>query len=342
MWRRLERQQIRDLERRWTVMKKVTALLLSLFLVFGMSTTALADEVTIRTTVPERHTVNVQAEGGKIIANNQVCQGSVKIERQRVQSWWIVPDAGMVLSALYYNGEDVMAQVRAGVFTAPALTDDATLEAIFANAPSTPRDEQYDVSGTITGPDGKPVPGAAVDIGGQTGTTDENGNFTVKDVPPGTHTVTVTDQDGNVIGIGEITIEDPQGGSMTVTTDSNGNPMIVPGNSTTMISLTLTVGEDGVIAIGDVEDATPAREESEEPEDTEEPAASDDKTKPSDDKTGASGGRQGSSDGKAETSGGKSLQTGDMTDPVLWLALLCISAAVLGIAGIERKRKKSE
>ena len=164
----------------------------------------------------------------------------------------------------------------------------------------------------------------------------------MKDVPPGTHTVTVTDQEGNVIGIGEITIEDPQGGSMTVTTDSNGNPMIVPGNSTTMISLTLTVGEDGVIAIGDVEDATPAREESEEPEDTEEPAASDDKTKPSDDKTGASGGRQGSSDGKAETSGGKSLQTGDMTDPVLWLALLCISAAVLGIAGIERKRKKSE
>ena len=94
----------------------------------------------------------------------------------------------------------------------------------------------------------------------------------MKDVPPGTHTVTVTDQEGNVIGIGEITIEDPQGGSMTVTTDSNGNPMIVPGNSTTMISLTLTVGEDGVIAIGDVEDATPAREESEEPEDTEEPA----------------------------------------------------------------------
>ena len=65
MWRRLERQQIRDLERRWTVMKKVTALLLSLFLVFGMSTTALADEVTIRTTVPERHTVNVQAEAAK-------------------------------------------------------------------------------------------------------------------------------------------------------------------------------------------------------------------------------------------------------------------------------------
>ena len=46
-------------------MKKVTALLLSLFLVFGMSTTALADEVTIRTTVPERHTVNVQAEAAK-------------------------------------------------------------------------------------------------------------------------------------------------------------------------------------------------------------------------------------------------------------------------------------
>ena len=44
-----------------------------------------------------------------------------------------------------------------------------------------------------------------MDIGGQTGTTDEDGEFIIEDVPTGKWPVTVIDKDGNVIGIGEIT-----------------------------------------------------------------------------------------------------------------------------------------
>lgn len=40
-----------------------------------------------------------------------------------------------MLEHLYYNGVDVTAQVRAGMFTAPALVGDNTLEAVFADAP---------------------------------------------------------------------------------------------------------------------------------------------------------------------------------------------------------------
>lgn len=307
-------------------MKKVTALLLSLLLLFGMSTTALADEVTIRTTVPERHTVSVQAEGGRIIANNQVCRDSVQIQRQKVQSWWIVPDGGKVLSVLYYNGENVTAQVKAGVFTAPALTDNATLEAVFADAPSAPQDEQYDVSGTVAGPDGKPVPGATVDIGGQTGATDENGNFTVEDVPSGSHTVTVTDQDGNVIGIGEITIGIPESGELSTTTDSNGNPVIVPGSGTAMINLTLTVGEDGVITIGSVKDVTSVQEEPGESDETH--TAKPETSYPDNE--------------KPDSADGGSPQTGDNRNSFFWLALLCVSAAALGVIGVKRRQRKPE
>lgn len=320
-------------------MKKLTALLLSLLLLWGMGTTAFADEVTISTTVPERHTVSIQAEGGRIIADNQVCRGSVRIERQKEQSWWIVPDAGNVLSALYYNGQDVTVRVRSGVFTAPPLTGDAELLAVFADAPSSSQDEQYDVSGTVIGPDGSPVPGATVDIGGQTGTTDENGNFTVEDVPPGTWIVTVTDPDGSVIGIGEITITEPEGDSLTVTADEDGNPVITPGGGTTAIELPLIIGGDGVISIGDVKDAAPSREEPEQPGDTGTPGS-----QTGDQSGNQSGGQSGSQSGsQSPGSGGKTTgkdlpKTGDGPNIVFWGVLLFVSCA--GWAGTALCRRK--
>lgn len=299
-------------------MKKVTVLLASLLLLFGMSATAFADEVTISTTVPERHTVSIQAEGGQIIADHRTCGASIQVVRQSAQTYWIVPDAGKVLSALYYNGKNVTAQVRAGMFTAPVLTDDAVLEAVFADAPSSSGDERYDVNGTITGPDGRPISGAVVDIGGQTGTSDASGNFIVENVPAGTWTVTVTDSEGNVIGIGEITMEEPDSGSMSVVTDSNGNPVISPGSGTATISLTLYIGSDGVISIGDVKDGTPVWTEPEKPD-------------------GQTPGWQ-ASDG--QTPGETSPKTGTVGDAVFWGALMLASAA--GLVGIVLCRQKKK
>lgn len=218
------------------------------------------------------------------------------------------------------------------MFTAPALTDDAALRAVFTDAEVPSGDTGYDVGGTITGPDGKPISDATVDIGGHTGTTDGNGNFIVEDVPPGTHTVTVTDKDGNVIGIGEITIEEPDGNSLTWTTDGNGNPVIIPGRNTTAISLTMTIGEDGVISIGNVKDVTPARAEQEQPEDTGKPGAAGGGSSQTGSKTAAN------SSGSAASSG--SPATGDEINLILWFSLLTLS--LCGFVGIWIFQKKKQ
>lgn len=233
-------------------------MLLILLMLCGMSVTAYAEDVTISATVPDRHTVTVEADGGKIVINGHVCGASIQVERLREQTYWIIPDAGKTLEALYYNGEDVTGQVKAGVFTAPELIGDATLKAVFQNAPSAPGKEYYNISGTVTDGAGKPVPGATVDIGGHTGVTDQNGTFLIKDVPPGTWPVVITDGDETIIGIGEITIGEPGGGSLTVTTDGNGNPVITPGKGTETIGMTLVISVDGTISVRNIKDATPS------------------------------------------------------------------------------------
>lgn len=233
-------------------MKKVLSLLLALVLACGVSMTAYAGEAAIRTTVPQRHTVTVEADGGRVIANNRVCGGTVLIERQKAQTYWIVPDGDRELDRLYYNGEDVTGQMAGSAFTAPALTGDATLKAVFRDAAASAEDG-YTVGGTITDEEGKPVPGATVDIGGHTGITDEDGHFTIPEVPPGTYPVVITDKDGSVIGIGEITIGQPKDDAPTLTEDDNGSPVITPGMGNTNIDLAIIVNGDGSIDLEDVD-----------------------------------------------------------------------------------------
>ena len=68
------------------------------------------------------------------IADNKVCGDTVLIERQKEQTYWIIPDEGKELDKLYYNGEDVTSQMAGSTFTAPALIGDATLKAVFEDA----------------------------------------------------------------------------------------------------------------------------------------------------------------------------------------------------------------
>lgn len=59
-----------------------------------------------------------------------------------------------------------------------------------------------------------------------------------------------------MIGLGEITISAPDGEDLTVSADENGNPVIKPGSDTDSIGLTLEIGGDGGIGVGNVRDAT--------------------------------------------------------------------------------------
>lgn len=304
-------------------MQRLVTLLLSLLFLCGFGVTAAAEETTVFTEVPAYHTVTLEADGGKVVADNRVCGAAVQIERQKEQTYWIIPDADQMLSTLYYNGEDVTAQVRLGVFTAPSLVNDATLEAVFSEAPAAPDDKTYDTSGTIGDEDGNPLSGVTVTIGDKTDVTDENGHFEIEALPSGTHTITAVDEEGNIIGHGEITIDKAEDAELALVTDEDGRPVVKPGRDTESIGLTFAVGEDGLIAVTDAADTTPEPErpgpQSDAQSDTQ-----------SDVQTGQPSNPQ------------NNQQTGDNSNLPVWSMMLLVSGGMLFALLLGKKQKNAE
>lgn len=239
-------------------MKKFISFLCAALLVCGMSVPVLAeDEMELTASVPEQHTVAIESEGGRIVADGTVCGDTTEVERHKEQIYWILPDVGKVLGSLIYNGEDVTDQVNNGVFTAPALMRDATLTAVYVSAPAAQDNETYGIGGTVTDADGNPLSDVIVDIGGKTDVTDESGRFDLAAVPSGTHTVVITDGDGNIVGHGEITIGQGDDTDLTLTVDAKGNPVVKPSADTKNIRLELVIGADGSLAVKSAADITP-------------------------------------------------------------------------------------
>lgn len=305
-------------------MKKGFIILLTFVLIFSSGITVHAEDVNLGTVVPEYHTVIIEADSGKISADGNVCGDALQVKRHDEQSYWILPDSGKVLEALYYNGVDVTDQVKNGVFTALSISDDAELKADFKDAPVVNSNKTYDITGTLTDEKGNPISGVVVDIGGKTGKTDENGNFTVKDVPSGTHTVIITDENGKIIGHTQLTIRESDDSGLTLTTDENGIYVIKPESSTNTIVLELKLGDDGVISIGSAIDAS----------------SDDNSTKEDDSSTKDDSSTQDDSSA-AKDDAEASPQTGNDVNSRIWLILLFAGAAILLVYTEIKKRRKT-
>lgn len=310
-------------------MKKGFIMLLTFVLIFSSGITAHAEDVNLGTVVPEYHTVTIEADGGKISANGSVCGDALQVNRHDEQSYWILPDSGKVLEALYYNGVDVTDQVKNGVFTALSISDDAELKAVFKDAPVVNSDKTYDITGTLTDENGNPISGVVVDIGGKTGKTDENGNFTVKDVPSGTHTVIITDENGKIIGHTQLTIRESDDSGLTLTTDENGIYVIKPESSTNTIVLDLKLGDDGVISIGSARDASSDDNSTKE----DDSSTQDDSSTKEDNST--------KDDSNTTNDAAASPQTGNDVDSRIWLILLFAGAAILPVYTAIKKHRKT-
>lgn len=311
-------------------MKKGFIMLLTFVLIFSSGITVHAEGVNLGTVVPEYHTVTIEADGGKISANGSVCGDALQVNRHDEQSYWILPDSGKVLEALYYNGVDVTDQVKNGVFTALSISDDAELKAVFKDAPVVNSDKTYDITGTLTDEKGNPISGVVVDIGGKTGKTDENGNFTVKDAPSGTHTVIITDENGKIIGHTQLTIRESDDSGLTLTIDENGIYVIKPESSTNTIVFELKLGDDGVISIGSARDASSDDNSTKE----------DDSSIQDDSNTKEDNSTQDDSSAAKDDAAASPL-TGNDVDSRIWLILLFAGAAILPVYTAIKKHRKT-
>lgn len=238
-------------------MKNILSFVCAVLLLLSFGIPAFAEETELNASVPGRHTVTIDSDGGRIAADGVVLDDAVEIERHKEQAYRVLPNPGKTLQALTYNGEDVTGEVKNGVFIAPKLVRDAALTAVYTDAPPAPDDKEYDIGGTVVNEDGSPLPGVTVDIGGQTDVTDEDGHFALEDVPSGTHPVAITGGNGQVIGSGEITVDKADKGDLTLTVDADGNPVVKPSEDTESIGLTFVVGKDGSIGVKDAKDTTP-------------------------------------------------------------------------------------
>ena len=222
-----------------------------LLLLFGMSTTAFAADVSISTAVPDSHTLTVTADHAQVFCQGQT-GGRFEIERLSEPTLLIRPENGYRVLKVTLNGEDITASVIGGYYTLEPVYEDKTLTVETEVSPAD-TDSMHDISGTVADEDGSPISGATVNIGGHTGVTDKNGNFTAEAVPDGYYPVTITGKDGGILGYTAIEITEGEPG---VTKNPDGTYMITaPKNSA--IHLKLTVTQDGRITVDDVADITP-------------------------------------------------------------------------------------
>lgn len=234
-------------------MRKITSLLLILLLLFSVNITAFAQEVTIRTSVPDSHTLTVNAEKAQVMYQGKAGT-EFEIERLSEPTLLIRPDDGYKVSKVTLNGEDITDKIIGGYYTLEPVFEEKTL-VVETVAVTTDSDSTHNIIGTVTDEDGNPVPGATVDIGGKTDVTDKDGKFTVKDVPDGYYPVTVTDGKGYIISYTEFEIIE---GELKVSKNPDGSYTITaPKNSA--IYMDLTAGTDGKMTIGGVKDVTPVR-----------------------------------------------------------------------------------
>lgn len=242
-------------------MRKIAALLLCFCLLLAGSTTVFAQEVSqegnggsavISVTVPDSHKLTVTGSHAQVLIGS-VAGDSFDVERLSEPTLLIRPESGYKVTKVTVNGVDVTEQVKGGYFTLTDVYEDKALS-VETEAVKPSSDSTHDISGTITDEDGKPVPDMAVDIGGHTGKTDEDGNFTIEDVPDGYYPVTVTDEDGNIIGYTEIEITDGKPG---VTQNEDGSYTVTAPEDADL-HLEMTATEDGRLTVDKVTDVTPS------------------------------------------------------------------------------------
>ncbi len=92
--------------------------------------------MTLTTSIPCTVTLSI-GDHGAVTTGGLTYTGdaSFKADPDTVLTYTITPDSGCKISSVLYNGENVTESVSGGVYTAPALTGNASLTVVFAPPP---------------------------------------------------------------------------------------------------------------------------------------------------------------------------------------------------------------
>ena len=128
---------------RSNIIVKVFCLFLLAALTLCISTPvfATANTTTLTTTVPSHFDMNVTIVGngtleinGKTLSQTSV----ISVDRHQDVTCKITPDAGYYISSVIYNGNDITADAKNGIFHLSPLDSDVTFHIAFAANATTP------------------------------------------------------------------------------------------------------------------------------------------------------------------------------------------------------------
>ena len=110
-----------------------------LSMLFSVPAFAYGGNTTLTVKVPCTVTLSI-GENGSVTVDGTKYTGDASFQKEldTVVSYTITPDSGYEINSVLYNGENVTASVSGGVYTAPALTDNATLTVLFASTAHPP------------------------------------------------------------------------------------------------------------------------------------------------------------------------------------------------------------
>ena len=114
--------------------KYISALLLTVFILI-FTPKAFADTTTLTTSVPKAHYISLSIGNGGSV-NGLRGKTEIWADRHSKVVFEIKPDSGYTIKSVFYNGENVTAEVRGGRFVIESLEADAVLKVNFQSLTS--------------------------------------------------------------------------------------------------------------------------------------------------------------------------------------------------------------
>ncbi len=239
-------------------MKKACSVIMCLILVLTMQFAVFAEDVNLKTVVPDSHEITVTFnDGGYVLHSGRQMESGDKIIVNRFDSVTLEiiakPDAH--LEAVYVNGEDVTSQMKYGSLTLENVSTDIDVNFVFCECDDPSIDDdpcnRMALSGNVyKGEDKMPKAKLQFDFGELEATADKDGAYKLDEIKDGRHTVSIYDKDGVLTGEQGFVIEvSDTAAEVTVVKLDDGTRLVTVPKNTSELKLDFIVNDDGSIDI---------------------------------------------------------------------------------------------
>ncbi len=213
-------------------MKKTLSIIMALVMMLVMVVPAFANNTTISTIVPDKHTVTViYNEGGYVLVNGKLCPDGTqfKINRFGEIDLGAVFKNGYHLDTIKVNNTDVTEQYVYGSLKITDINTDILVEFTFEKCSNDANDKcgKVDIEGTVYFGE-KELKGAELsfDFGSVTAKTNADGRYSVEDIADGKHLVQIA-KDGEVLANTSFVIVRADVDEPELTTAPDGTQVVI-------------------------------------------------------------------------------------------------------------------